>query len=376
MHWLLGITIAFVAWLLVEAAMLGHARRSIPCRIVVTGTRGKSSLVRILAAGIRTIEPATWGKITGDAPLLLLPDGTTPRLRRRGPARLHEQAHLLVRCRRHGVRCLVLEAMTITPEAMIAEMRLVRPTLVVVPNVRDDHRETLGSAADAQRAAYLDSIPAGCRWVTLDPGLTAFAERQGRPPLSVSGAPVAAADAGGGHEVVRELLATAEAVLEELGWDTPAASAAMAAAAAEMSFAPGQVRFLGREVRLLDAFSANDPESLDRLWNGWRRELADAAPWSVLLATRADRPLRTRQFCDWLTACPDAGTVFVAGSHRGAAARLLRRQGVRVRDLVSDPVTPVAATATEDLGGGILVGMGNAHGLGLRLRAAAREAGA
>ena len=51
--------------------------------------------------------------------------------------------------------------MTITPETMQAEMRLVRPTLVVLTNVRDDHRETLGSDPAAQRAAYLEAILRG-----------------------------------------------------------------------------------------------------------------------------------------------------------------------------------------------------------------------
>jgi len=373
MTWIVGITIGFLAFLLVEAAILRHARRGIPCRIVVTGTRGKSSLVRLLVAGIRATEPSTWGKITGDAPLLLLPDGMESVLARRGPARVHEQARLLITCRRQGVRCLVLESMTISPEAMLAEMRLVDPTLVVVTNVRDDHRETLGDDPDGQRTAYLAALPESCRWLTPDADLLAFAARSGRCRASLVGLTTAEQqDDRDRNSVASEMLATAEAVLTELGWNTESARQAMKAVAADLVPPPRKVPFLGHEVRLLDAFSANDLQSLAQLWAGWRRDLRDEQPWSVLLSTRADRPLRTRQFCHWLAGRPDVGTIHVAGNHRWTAARLLRQKGVAVRELNSDPMAAVAGTGAAGPGDqGVLVGMGNAQGVGLCLRAAA-----
>ena len=138
MNWFFGMTVALLVYLLAEAALVRRAGKAISHRILVTGTRGKTGLTRLLVAGIRAIEPQTWGKTTGDAPILMLPDGTERPLKRRGPARLHEQMKLLMACRRRGARCLVLESMTISPEAMQAESRLVRPTLTVMTNVRDD----------------------------------------------------------------------------------------------------------------------------------------------------------------------------------------------------------------------------------------------
>ncbi len=381
MNWLLGIAVAFVAFLVVEERRVRRARERIPLRILVTGTRGKSSLVGILAAGLRTGEPATWGKITGDATLLLTSDRTADRIPRRGPARLHEQRKVLFDAVRQGVRCLVLESMAISPAAMRAEMRLVQPTLVVITNVFDDHRETLGADRDLQRAAYLAALPAGCRWLTADPELRDFAARSDRYPQPLS-RPVSPSISDGpdgdATGVACELLGLADATLAELGSGSAAAGEAMRAAVADTVLPPRVVPFLDRSVRLLDGFSANDLQSLDRLWRDWRRLLDDPAPWSVLLATRADRPLRTQQFCGWLAGRSDVATVYVAGSHRTVAAWLLRRRGVPVHLVAGDPLAggPAAAAriAPADVRPEILVGMGNAQGLGLHLREAARTA--
>ena len=383
MYWMLGIAIAFVAFLLIEGLRVRRARRSVPLRIVVTGTRGKSSFVRILAAGLRADSPGVWGKITGDAPLLLEADGTSKTILRRGPARVHEQRRILLDAARRGIRDLVLESMAISPEAMRAEMRLIRPSLVVITNVYDDHRETLGADRNAQREAYLSALPAGTRWLTADPVLADYAARDERipPPLTSPFArSLGPEDEESPTDVAHDLLALADTVLADLGRDTPAAREAMRAAAADIVLPPRVVPFLDRRVSLLDAFSANDLQSLERLWRSWRRLLDDTSPWSVLLTTRADRPLRTQQFCGWLADRTDVGTVYVAGSHQAVAAWLLRRRGVTVRLVAEDGrgrgAAPAPGAGPAESSPEILVGVGNARGLGLQYRELAQAADA
>jgi hypothetical protein len=372
MSWVLGIGIIALAYLLVETVVLRRASRDIPCRLVVTGTRGKSSLVKVLLAGIRQVEPAAWGKITGDVPLVLAPDGTSRRIARRGPAHLREQAKFLINCRRQRAQCVVVESMAISPESMAAEMRLIRPTMVIVTNVRDDHRETLGDDRDQQRTAYLAALPRGCRWLTLDPDLLAFRARSKRYPLPEF---VSAGDVVRGRgesiDVIPEISATAEAALDLLGWNSEPVRRALQAAAIQAVAPPRRVLFLGREFTLLDAFSANDPLSLSGLWEKWRREGGDVSNWSVLLNTRADRPLRTRQFCRWLADRGGIDEIFVAGSHRWAAARLLRGWKLRVTKLSAGTpeikLVPGGAAGSPE-NGRILVGIGNIAGLERCLR--------
>jgi hypothetical protein len=138
--------------------------------------------------------------------------------------------------------------------------------------------------------------------------------------------------------------------------------------------APVRVRLRGREMMLMDAFSANDPSSLDRLWSMWRHETGDLSKWPVLLNTRADRPLRTRRFCEWIAGRPDVGQAFVAGSHSPTAVRLLSRRGIHTTRLRSDTLEVASdsgetASDTGDLR--VIVGIGNAGGLGQTVRSAA-----
>lgn len=379
MIWALGLTVVILALLMAEAALLRRAVDAVPCRVLVSGTRGKSGLVRVLSAGLRTVEPATWGKITGDVASRVAPDGTLRALRRHGPPHLREQARLVLDGRRNGVRCLVVESMAITPEAMAAEARLMRPTLMIVTNVRDDHRETLGGDPDGQRAAYLSSIPAGCRWLTRDEEFARFARRSGRHLEPVCPPPPAAApDDPGDLDVPAELIATAAAAMEALGWNPEPARHAMQAAAADLRPPTRVVSLLGRRMTLLDAFSANEPESLTRLWTQWRRNTGATAGWSVLFNTRADRPLRTRQFCGWLAGRADVDRVYLAGSHVPVAARLLKAAGRSVERVPRGEPFVLAGAGHAAAGPGardVIVGMGNASGLGLSLRAGAAGSG-
>jgi hypothetical protein len=204
--------------------------------------------------------------------------------------------------------------------------------------------------------------------------LLAFASRsKGYPePESVSEAGPALTE-NENIDVVSETVSTALAALDALGWNTEPARLAVETAATQVVTPPRSVMFLGEEVTLLDAFSANDTQSLDRLWSEWRRGFGDLSDWSVLLNTRADRPLRTRQFCRWLEARNDVDEVYVAGSHRAAAVRLLRKQSLRVTQVPADTTKVIACSdgsPDPPEKRRILVGIGNVHGLGLGMRGA------
>ncbi|MFH1851792.1 MAG: poly-gamma-glutamate synthase PgsB, partial [Candidatus Neomarinimicrobiota bacterium] len=81
--------------LLIEALLHRRWLDAIPLRIHINGTRGKSTVTRYIAAGLAADGRRPLAKITGDAPLLILPDGTFKPIRRLGKARVQEQLRII-----------------------------------------------------------------------------------------------------------------------------------------------------------------------------------------------------------------------------------------------------------------------------------------
>jgi len=76
---------ALLLLLLARALLLRRALSRVPIRIHVGGTRGKTTVCRLIAAGLRSEGVRTLAKTTGTDPLLILPDGTERAWRRAGP---------------------------------------------------------------------------------------------------------------------------------------------------------------------------------------------------------------------------------------------------------------------------------------------------
>ena len=85
--------------LIIFAAIAGvveyarHQKRiySIPIRIHINGTRGKSSVTRLVGAGLRAGGISTITKVTGTFPRLIIEDGTETYIHRKSSANIIEQ---------------------------------------------------------------------------------------------------------------------------------------------------------------------------------------------------------------------------------------------------------------------------------------------
>ena len=131
---------SFLIYLLVERFRVDSWRRKIPQMIAVTGTRGKSSVTRMLASVLRADGRKVLAKTTGSSPRFLWPDGSETEIRRRGPASVLEQKALLNHAARRNVDCVVAEVMSINPENHVVEShQLLKPDIVVVTNTWPDH---------------------------------------------------------------------------------------------------------------------------------------------------------------------------------------------------------------------------------------------
>ncbi len=373
-----------VVYLGLERLRLARDLRRVPLRICVTGTRGKSSVVRLIAAALRGAGHAVLAKTTGSKPVFILPDGSELELERPGPPAPLEQVALVRQAARSGARVLVAEMMSVRPESLAAESRsILKPGLLVITNARLDHLEAMGGTREAVAEGLARAVPrGGTVFIPAEEMLPAFERRAARAGARL--VVVARSKAAGEREpgpAYPEFEANtglALAVVRHLGVSESAARAGFAAAVPDFGSLKLWRADLGdppRGVWLASAFAANEPDSTARVLDKLAGLLPPGErPVVGLLNLREDRGDRTRQ---WLGEAK--GTYFSRFSHvalTGGAARAFLRllgrsaAGRPAFSLLSER-SPEAATRrlaglAPGNGEAVIVGLGNMGGAGER----------
>ncbi len=282
--------------------MLRRARRAVPIRVHVNGTRGKSTVTRLIWCALRGAGIRALAKTTGTESRLLLPDGTERPLRRIGRANIREQARTLLLAQRAGAQALIIECMALQPELQwIAERQILRSTVGVITNVRLDHTDVMGRTVEEIAASLANTIPRD--------GLIVVAGGTGEEVLSdraraLGSRVVRCGDTSAGwYESDR---AVALATARELGVPDAVALASMPARPASR----GAERIRGR--RWLNALAANDPESLKQLLEEQRPQFVPDRTLAIY-NHRGDRANRLKEFAAMHFGGLAASTVWVTG---------------------------------------------------------------
>lgn len=347
---------AVLLFLLVRAVLLRRALASVPVRIHVGGTRGKTTVCRLIAAGLRSSGVCTLAKTTGTEPMLILPDGSSQPWRRWGPASIGEQRRFAIMARRLGAQASVLECMAVRPEFVRASERdLVRATVAVLTNIRPDHLEEMTSAA-AIAESHLGLMPHGGVLVAAEEAVSqAMRELAASRHTRVVAIPTAGLTAEEANRAIA--LAACEAACR-----TPVQVPALESDAGSFSLAT--IHAGGKRIRFANAFACNDAVSLDLLW---QEHAAGDAPIAVLLNHRHDRPLRSLQILDYLAQRPAQPRVLLLGGTFWLR-RAARKRGLEVQSLSGLPwangrllLERVAAQVPD---GSTVWGVGNYHGRG------------
>ena len=121
----------------------------IPLRVLVTGSRGKSSTVRLIHAALTGAGIPTLGKMTGTASRELDTSGTEYPTGRIGQVSILEMLETVHRSFRRGTvvpEAVVLECMAVTPDLIrMCADDIVRPQVSIVTNALWDHLEEQGT---------------------------------------------------------------------------------------------------------------------------------------------------------------------------------------------------------------------------------------
>ncbi len=372
---LLTLTVLLL-FLVYERVVLNRLRNSIPLVVAVTGTRGKSSVVRVLASVLREAGDTVLAKTTGSQAQFVLPDGTTQDVPRRGIVSILEQKKVLKKAVELRANCLVVEIMSIRPENHFVEsQQILKPDIVLVTNVRRDHTEAMGETEiEIASVLRLDVPSTASVYVPEEFRSLLDPQSSGVKSLRISSVRQGCSDPLRTTLKAWKITEFAEnldlvaSVVRDLGVPDDIASRGIENARHDIGkFRVWTYRIGGKRVFLVNAFAANDPDSTMRIYEKTRQTLAAApALFTGLLNLRYDRPDRTVQWIEALqeNAPSHFKSLYVVGGHAHVVRRKVKTASVLPLSSPDEITNVIAETMEED---GILFGFGNIGGLGRRL---------
>lgn len=357
------ITLLLFLFLAIENKILLKIKKSIPVRIHVFGTRGKTTLTCEIYNHARITGLRIMGKTTGDVPLLLYPDGHKKILKRYGPARIREYIKCLKLSSQLNCNAVVFECMAITPETIIAANKILSPTHVLITNTRPDHHETMGiKPEDIAKTIALCVNSNSKNYIINDENSEYIHER-----AKLIGADYVSLDC-------------------ETGVITPIVNAL--AADLQLPRCNGSNLQLSRFIKyhhpsvgtfsFLDIFSTNDTVSSEIILNSAMAQVRSESkngittPLIAIFSTRCNRPLRTIAFIDWMVKNNHFIDCYILGDHAAFARISMMRHSKSSLGsffyIQSSPVKLLMNIRARYGENSYLVGIGNAHGYGEKFR--------
>lgn len=283
-----------------------HLRKvkSIPIRIHVNGTRGKSSVTRLIAAGLRAGGIRTIAKTTGTMPRVIMPDGREAAVIRLMGANIIEQKYIFREAEKHDVQAIVIECMAVNPVFQwITERKFVQSTISVITNCRPDHLDQMGSTVQSVTMCLSNTIPANGVCYTAENKtftiLENVAKKRNARIHQIRPKDVSQEELGGFNYIEHaENVQLALAVCAEVGVPRDAALHGMQTASPD----PGALRkyFIsdrGKSIHFYNVFAANDPSSTAYIIKMVTGHLTGVEK-IIILNSRSDRLFRSQQLVD------------------------------------------------------------------------------
>ncbi|HPG41732.1 MAG TPA: poly-gamma-glutamate synthase PgsB [bacterium] len=346
-------------------------------RILVTGTRGKSSVCRLIAAGLNGGGIRAIAKTTGSATRIIMPDGSEQALARSGNATILEQCRVVKLAVANKANALVIESMALRPQLQWVEaQRIIKPSILVITNVGPDHLDVSGESLPEIAKTFCQAIPyKGVLFTREQNNLAVLQKRAQYMDCQVQAIaepdPAAGIDYGEWSYIEHpENIELALAVCEHIGVNRETALAGMRKANPDIgALREIEASLNGQKVKFINGFAANDPESTQKLFDRYQ-EAITGNRFILILNLRDDRPHRSLQLLELVKSQPRAAlTILCGGDNRLLIKNKLQKHGFPAGSLVDfhKPAQVIAYLESTMHDGDLVMGIGNITGAGIKL---------
>jgi len=382
----LGILLLILIGLgLVESYYHRLALEQLPIRIHVNGSRGKSSVTRLIASGLRAGGLKTLAKTTGTAPRIIDEDEKDRIIHRLRSASIGEQVRLLRNFAKKKPDAVVMECMAVNPQYQwVSEHKMIQSTISVMTNVRPDHLDEMGITLHDNTMSLSNTIPYKGNLVTVEGDIN----RDGQIDIldkEISGVlsdvsknrktefHQASADNIPSGYMDRfpylehiDNVAMALKVCELSGVDKQTALDGMLSVQPD----PGatiiwKLNCNGKQNYFVNLLAANDPSSTYNTYTQLQPRIGDS-PVCIFLNTRDDRRYRTNQLLNLIYTQIKPDSLILRGEKLGSKFYDYKRENpkVKIHQLPNNVGVKELMSEFSNLKNHYIVGIGNMVGWG------------
>ncbi len=309
MIFLILATISLVIYWIIEYTRHLKNVNKVPIRIHVNGTRGKSSVTRLIAAGLRAGDIKTVAKTTGTLPRIIHPDGRESAIVRLMGANIIEQKYIFRHTAKMNPEAIVIECMAVNPVYQwVCERRLVKATIGVLTNARLDHTDQMGETVESVANSLANFFPPNKTCYTAENDKKIFqvlkkrANKMGTDLAQILPKDISKEELMGFSYIEHEdNIQLALKVCEQVGVPRDIALKGMQMATPDPgALTQHKITEGNKSLMFYNVFAANDPASTEFLYHRITDHLTNGTKF-IILNTRSDRFFRTEQLLEVCT---------------------------------------------------------------------------
>ncbi|HPX21086.1 MAG TPA: Mur ligase family protein, partial [Bacilli bacterium] len=155
-----ALIVGYLGYIVFERFYQKSLRKSFTHVIHVNGTRGKSTITRLIDAGVRNCGFRVFSKTTGTIPTIINTANEQVVIKRLGLANIREQLKMMRLAQKEKAEVLVIECMAVSPELQyISQDKMLEADIAVITNVRLDHLQEMGSSLPEIASSLANVIP-------------------------------------------------------------------------------------------------------------------------------------------------------------------------------------------------------------------------
>ena len=270
-------------YLIIDTYLLRKARKNIKLVIHVNGTRGKSSVVRMLDEVFRQNDYKTFSKVTGTLPMYRDCSGKEHHIIRNAVTIL-EQKRILKIAAKEQAEVLIIECMALKDTVQEHSEHLLKADIAVITNVRTDHLEIMGTTK-AEIAQTMFKMTSKNQKIIV-----------GSQDLKELYPDKNAICAGCYGTIENEIIENTNIVLEivkQLGLDFEKSVNAIRSSKKDIG-SNRTIKYQSNEI--LFGFSMNDLETTNNFYKMYQQNEKQI----IWFNDRKDRPMRSLIFLNWL----------------------------------------------------------------------------